>query len=143
MTGRAISHYRILDKLGEGGMGVVYRAEDLALQRTVALKLLPPELVSDPTRRDRFLKEARAASSINHPNIAQVYELGEDDGVHFIAMELVEGKTLRGLGRRGKVGLEQLIEVMIQVADALAKAHKQGIVHRDLKPENIMVNGLA
>jgi serine/threonine protein kinase/tetratricopeptide (TPR) repeat protein len=140
MIGQTISHYRILEKIGEGGMGVVYKAEDLALNRPVAIKVLPPELLTEPTRKERFIQEAQAASAINHPNIAQVHELGEHEGIHFIVMEYIEGKTLRQLARAKKLKLKKLMEIMIQVTDALTKAHKKGIVHRDLKPENIMIN---
>lgn len=140
MIGQTISHYRILEKLGEGGMGVVYKAEDISLSRPVALKVLPPEMVADAQRNQRFIQEAQAASSINHPNIAQVYELGEHEGIHFIAMEYVEGKTLRQIAGRRRMEFDKLLDYMIQASDALAKAHRKGIVHRDLKPENIMVN---
>jgi serine/threonine-protein kinase len=140
MIGQTISHYRVLEKIGEGGMGVVYKAEDIALNRSVAIKVLPPELLTEPSRKERFIQEAQAASAINHPNIAQVYELGEHEGIHFIAMEYVEGKTMRQLARDKKLKLEKLVEIMIQATDALTKAHKKGIVHRDLKPENIMIN---
>jgi non-specific serine/threonine protein kinase len=143
--GQTLSHYRLIKKIGEGGMGVVWKAEDVTLRRPVALKILPSEVASDASRRDRFFREARSASAINHPNIAQVYELGQQAGVHFIAMEFVEGKTLRQLASHKKLPLDRLLDVMIQVTDALAKAHHRGIVHRDLKPENLMINedGLA
>ena len=143
--GQKLSHYRLVEKIGEGGMGVVWKAEDIVLRRTVALKFLPPEVVSEASRTERFILEARAASAINHPHIAQVHEFGQHEGTHFIAMEYIEGKTLRRLARNSEMKLEEFLEVMIQVTDALAKAHRKGIVHRDVKPENIMVNedGLA
>jgi serine/threonine protein kinase/tetratricopeptide (TPR) repeat protein len=140
MIGETVSHYRILEKLGEGGMGVVYEAEDLMLHRAVALKILPPEVVADRTLRDRFFREARTASALNHPHIAQVYELGEHEGLIFIAMELVRGRTLRQEAHGGQIPFVRLLEWMIQVTDALARMHEKGIIHRDLKPENIMID---
>src|SRR5262244_860262 len=142
MTPETISHYRILSKLGAGGMGEVYLAEDLKLGRRVALKLLPAKFTQDPERVRRFEQEARAASATSHPNILTIYEIGQvetETGVmHFMAMEFVEGQTLR---QRLKHGLKQdeAIEVAIQIASALAAAHSVGIVHRDIKPENIML----
>ena len=139
MIGRTISHYEITEKLGEGGMGVVYKARDSRLKRFVALKVLPPEKVTDPERKQRFVQEARSASALNHPNIVTVHDIDQSDGVDFIAMEYVEGKTLGELiGRKG-LKLSEALKYAIQVADALAKAHAAGIVHRDLKPGNVMV----
>jgi Tol biopolymer transport system component/tRNA A-37 threonylcarbamoyl transferase component Bud32 len=139
MIGRTVSHYEVTEKLGEGGMGVVYKARDSRLKRFVALKVLPPEKVTDPERKQRFVQEARAASALNHPNIVTVYDIDQSDGVDFIAMEYVEGKTLDELiGRKG-MKLNEALKYAIQIADALAKAHAAGIVHRDLKPGNVMV----
>ncbi|HYW48143.1 MAG TPA: protein kinase [Bryobacteraceae bacterium] len=141
MTGRTISHYEVLEKLGEGGMGVVYKARDSHLKRFVALKVLPPEKVADAERTQRFVREARSASALNHPNIVTVYDIDQSDGVDFIAMEYVEGKSLGELiGRKG-LKLGEALKYAVQIADALAKAHAAGIVHRDLKPANVMVTG--
>jgi predicted ATPase len=137
--GTVISHFRILEKLGQGGMGVVYRAEDIALGRPVALKFLPADDARDPQSLERLRSEARAASSLNHPNICTIYEIGEADRQPFIAMELVEGKTLRELFLSGLLPVRKAIEIAAQVADGLAKAHEASIAHRDLKPENLMV----
>ena len=139
MIGRTISHYEVIEKLGEGGMGVVYKARDSHLKRFVALKVLPPEKVADPERKHRFVQEARSASALNHPNIVTVYDIDQSDGIDFIAMEYVEGKTLDELiGRKG-LKLSEALKYAVQIADALAKAHAAGIVHRDLKPGNVMV----
>ena len=141
MIGRTISHYEVLEKLGEGGMGVVYKARDSRLKRFVALKVLPPQKITDPKRRRRFVQEARSASALNHPNIVTVYDIDQSDGVDFIAMEYLEGKTLDGMiGRKG-LKLDEALNYAIQIADGLAKAHAAGIVHRDLKPGNVMVTG--
>lgn len=135
----AIPRYSILDKIAEGGMGVVYRARDTRLERTVALKLLPVESVGDPESRDRFVHEARAASSLNHPHIATVYDLDTAGEAYYIAMEYVPGRSLdRLIGRHG-LPIDRALHLAIQIADALAAAHSLGIVHRDLKPGNILV----
>jgi len=139
MIGKTVSHYRILEKLGGGGMGVVYKAEDTKLGRTVALKVLPPERVADPNRKRRFVQEARAASALNHPNIITIYDIDEAEGVHYIAMECVEGKTLERLIARHGLRVNEALKYAVQMAAALAKAHSAGIVHRDLKPTNVMV----
>ena len=140
MIGRRLLHYEITEKLGEGGMGVVYKARDTHLDRFVALKVLPPEKVADPERKRRFVQEAKAASALNHPNIVVVQDISSDAGVDFIAMEYVPGRTLDQLiGRRG-LGLNEALKYAIQMAAALARAHAAGIVHRDLKPSNVMVD---
>jgi len=139
MTGRAIAHYQILEKLGEGGMGVVYKARDTHLDRFVAIKVLPPEKVADPERKQRFVQEAKAASALNHPNIVTIYDINSAEGLNFIAMEYVPGKTLAELISRKRLKLGEALSFATQIADALAKAHSAGIIHRDLKPSNIMV----
>ena len=140
MIGKTISHYNILEKLGEGGMGVVYKARDTHLDRFVAIKVLPAEKVADPERKERFVKEAKAASSLNHPNIITIYDIGRAEGVDFISMECVSGKTLDQLIPRHGMRLNEALKYAVQIADALARAHSAGIIHRDLKPGNIMVN---
>jgi serine/threonine protein kinase len=135
-----IGHYRLVEEAGRGGMGVVYKAEDTRLHRFVALKLLPEEVGENSVALARFRREAEAASALNHPNIVTIYEIGQDGSTHYIAMELVEGKTLRELLVSGLLPIRKAIEIAAQVADGLAKAHEAGIAHRDLKPENLMVS---
>jgi serine/threonine protein kinase len=139
MDVRSFGHYELEDQLGKGGMGVVYRARDTRLGRAVALKVLPPELTSDADRKGRFLQEARAAAAVSHPAIAQIYDVDEGPQGLFIAMELVEGKTVKALIQGRELDLLGAVEIAIQVAGGLQKAHEVGIVHRDIKPENLIV----
>jgi serine/threonine protein kinase len=134
-----IGHYRIVSKIGAGGMGEVYLAEDSRLHRKVALKILPSEMAANQDRMRRFKQEATAAAALNHPNIAHIYEIGESDGTNFIAMEFVEGVTLREKIHRERTELRKLLRYLQHVAEGLAKAHAAGIVHRDLKPDNIIM----
>ena len=136
---QTLTHYTIEKTLGSGGMGIVYLARDTKLQRLVALKLLKPELIADPNRKSRFLREARAAAGLSHPAIAQVYDIDEVDGTTFIAMEYVDGRTISRLIRDGELDLIGAVEIAYQVAEGLAKAHDSGIIHRDIKSDNIMV----
>ena len=140
MIGREVDHYRILGHLGGGGMGVVYKAEDTRLQRTVALKFLPPAMTRDPVAKSRFLQEARAASALDHPNVCTVYDIGElDDGQLYLAMPAYDGETLKKRIERGPLPIEEAVDIAKQVAQGLAKAHRLGIVHRDIKPANLML----
>src|SRR5271165_5478911 len=140
VPGTRLGSYEIVAPLGAGGMGEVYRARDARLERTVAIKLLPETFSASPQRLQRFEQEARSASALNHPNIVTIYELGEDGTTHYIAMELVEGKTLRDVLASGALPMRRAIEIAAQIAEGLTKAHEAGITHRDLKPENLMIS---
>ena len=140
MIGQTLGHYRIESKLGEGGMGVVYKARDTHLDRPVAIKVLPPERVADAERKRRFVQEAKSASALNHPSILHIYDIDAAEGVDFMAMEYVEGKTLDEVIARKGLKLNEALKYATQIADALAAAHAAGIIHRDVKPSNLMVS---
>src|SRR5262245_7736023 len=134
-----LSHYRVVSRIGAGGMGEVYLARDTRLDRTVALKILPADVATDPERMRRFVQEAKAASALSHPNVAHIYEIGEANGTNFIAMEYVEGKTLDAKLKGRALDSAETLEIALQVADALDEAHSKGITHRDIKPSNVMI----
>jgi eukaryotic-like serine/threonine-protein kinase len=138
-AGDSIAHYRIVSRLGEGGMGEVYLATDTKLDRSVALKVLPAGVAHDPGRMERFEREAKAASALNHPNVAHIYEIGDDKGIHFLVMEFIEGEPLDRRIAGKPIASHEIAEIAVQIADALDAAHSKGIIHRDIKPANIMV----
>ena len=139
MIGQTISHYRVLEKIGEGGMGEVYLAEDTSLDRKVALKFLPDYLQADEVAQKRFLREAKSAAALDHPYICKIFETGSAEGKNFIVMEYVKGQTLKEKLLQGPVALKQALQIGVEIAEALEEAHKAGIAHRDLKPANIML----
>jgi serine/threonine-protein kinase len=140
MIGKIISHYKIIEEIGAGGMGVIYKAEDTKLKRTVALKFLPPELTRDADTKERFIREAQAASAMEHPNICNIHEIDEtEDGQLFIVMACYEGETLKLKIEKGKLKIEDAIDYSTQITEGLARAHEEGIVHRDIKPANIII----
>src|SRR5689334_15134396 len=137
--GTQIEHYRIATPLGIGGMGEVYLAEDVRLERKVAVKILPAELITDKRRLLRFEQEARAVSSLNHPNIITLHEIGQTDDLHYLVTEYVEGETLRQRLQQGQMELMDVLDIAMQICNALAAAHQAGIIHRDIKPDNVML----
>ncbi len=139
MVGRKLGSYEVVEKLGEGGMGEVWRARDTRLNRSVAVKVLPTGMADDPARRQRFEQEARSLAALNHPNIVAVYDIGQSEGQAYLVSELVDGESLRKLIERGPVSGRRLADIAVQAAEGIAAAHSLGIVHRDLKPENIML----
>src|SRR5271169_2607079 len=139
LPGTHLGPYEITGPLGSGGMGEVYRARDTRLERTVAIKILPKEMSADPTRKQRFEREAKAISNLNHPNICTLHDVGSQDGVEYLVLELVEGETLEKRLEKGPLATEVLLRYGVEIADALEKAHRSGVIHRDLKPSNIML----
>ncbi len=139
MIGKTVGHYRILEKVGQGGMGVVYKAEDIKLKRTVALKFLRPGLTRDPELPARFVQEAQAAAALDHPNICSVYEINEAGGETYIAMVYVEGQSLKQRIESGPLGIDEAVNLAVQVGEGLREAHERGVIHRDVKPGNIML----
>ena len=139
MIGKTISHYKILEKLGAGGMGVVYKAQDIKLDRLIALKFLPQHLSQGEENKKRFIHEAKAASALNHPNIATIYEIDEADGEMFIAMEYIDGESLQARIERGPLPIDEALTIVRQIAEGLSKAHTKKIIHRDIKPANILI----
>ena len=141
LTGRTLGRYQVQERVGAGGMGVVYRALDTRLGRTVALKVLPPDLTADPERRNRFVREAKAASALNHPNIITIFDIDRVDGIDFIAMEYIVGRTLQDIIACRELAASDAVNFAMQIVQALVAAHSAGIIHRDIKPANIMIAG--
>ena len=140
MVGKTLSHYKIIEKIGQGGMGEVYRAEDTNLDREVAIKVLPEQFTKDPQRLARFEREAKLLASLNHPNIAAIYGFEHSDEIHFLVLELVPGETLQDRVAKGPLPVEEALEVCRQIAEGVEAAHEKGVIHRDLKPANIKIN---